>query len=111
VSTIRKAKSSDLAEMQRLLAEASLRGSIYPPITSSELGEDYALVLDAPDGASLAAVCVLSIRGERGHLRTLVIDRRFEHLDLESRLLGVAHAVSVALGADHFDISSMRTAA
>jgi hypothetical protein len=97
--------------MERLLAEASLRGSQFPPVANHQLADEYVLVLDAPVGQSLAAMCVLSIRGRRGHLRTLVIDPRYEHIDLERRLLGVAHAVCTALGADHFDIASQRTAA
>ncbi len=99
-STIRIGTADDLPAVRQLI-EAEHRDAIS---LLTEEGKQYLLVLDAPDG-SLAAAAHILIDGARARLDLLAVAPAFHDEHLESRMVGVAEALSAAFGCSALQVT------
>jgi N-acetylglutamate synthase-like GNAT family acetyltransferase len=109
-STIRIGTADDLPAVQQLI-DAGHRAEIpSASMLSTVMGKRYLLVLDAPDGG-LAAAAHISIDGVLAHLDLLAVAPEFHDEHLESRMVGVAEALSAAFGCKALDVTAHSRAA
>ncbi len=105
-STVRIGTAHDVPAVLQLTHE------LPDPATLSTIpGTSYLLVLDAPEGAGLAAVAHVSLSAPKAQLDLLAIAPGFVREHLELRMISVAEALCVAFGCEELDVAVARHAA
>jgi len=101
---IRYVKPADIPQVKCLAAASGV---------TIEQGrrDELVLVLDAPDDETrLAALCIVRLEHSHGHVSALIVDPRYDHHAVETRMLRVTEALCEALGVAYTDIGSARAA-